>query len=206
MAHTHRGALRAVGLGMTVTAFAVSSATGAQTPAQLDSAFFALQEAADIVGMSAAVLRDGTVAWTGTFGVRQSGLSARVDRNTVFEAASLTEPVVAYAILRLVDRGVIDLDRPIAGILANERLARDARYTRVTPRMVLSHASGIVDGHGRGGADDTLAIAFDPGTSWGYSAEALIWLEKAIERKTGQRLTAFVRREVLEPLRPKRAT
>jgi len=60
-----------------------------------------------------AVLEDGKVAWSGGFGVRGVRDSAPVDANTVFEAASLSKPVVAYMALKLVDAGTLDLDRPL---------------------------------------------------------------------------------------------
>src|SRR5688500_830281 len=104
--------------------------------ARLDSAVPALMRAGEIAGISAAVVRDGALHWSGAYGVRNSTSGEPVDRSTVFDAASLTKPVVAYAVLRLADRGVLRLDEPIAGILPNDRMKHDERYARITPRMV----------------------------------------------------------------------
>ena len=167
----------------------------------LDSLLPALMAASDIPGMSIAVVRDGRVAWTGAFGVRSLATNARVDDNTVFDAASLTKPVFAYAVLRLADRGELDLDRPIAATLPNERMTHDARYQRITPRMVLAHSTGLPNWGG-----DTLSLTFEPGTDWGYSGEGYVWLADAVEKQTRLTLQQLLTREVFEPLGMHRST
>jgi CubicO group peptidase (beta-lactamase class C family) len=92
--------------------------------------------------MAMAVLEDGKVAWIGGFGVRGVRDSAPVDANTVFEAASLSKPVVAYMALKLVDAGTLDLDRPLREYGIVPDLA-DARANRITTRMILSHTTGL---------------------------------------------------------------
>ena len=75
----------------------------------------------------------------------------------VFEAASLSKPVFAAAVLTLVQKGQLDLDRPLLSYLPAGYLHRqnpfdsaaatapvaDPRLSRVTARMVLSHTSGL---------------------------------------------------------------
>ena len=69
-----------------------------------------MMEAAEIPGLSIAVLTEGEIAWSGAYGVKVAGSADSVTEHTVFEAASLSKPVFAYAVLRLAERGVIDLD------------------------------------------------------------------------------------------------
>jgi CubicO group peptidase (beta-lactamase class C family) len=118
-----------------------------------------------------------------------------VDTATVFEAASLSKPVFAYLVLRLADRGELDLDRPLFELLEYPRLAHDPRYRKITARIVLSHATGLPNWGG-----DTLHLRFDPGTDYGYSGEGFVFLQKALERATGLSLDALARREVFRPL------
>src|SRR5688572_21608945 len=69
--------------------------------------------AADTIpGFQVACVLDGEVAWTEGYGVRAQGSGAPVDPATVFDLGSLTKPVFAAAVLRLRDRGMIDLDAP----------------------------------------------------------------------------------------------
>jgi CubicO group peptidase (beta-lactamase class C family) len=154
-----------------------------------------LLEGSGVPGLSIAVVRDGRVIWAGAYGTRGDSAHAPVDTATVFEAASLSKPVFAYLALRLADQGVLDLDRPLAELLAYPRLPRDERARRITARLVLSHGTGLPNWGG-----EQLTLQFEPGTAYGYSGEGFVYLQRAIERVTGQSLEALARREVFEPL------
>ncbi len=69
-----------------------------------------LLEKGHVPGLSYAVIRDGKITEIGAHGTRDRSTGARVDQNTVFEAASLSKPVFAFAVLRLVDAGILSLD------------------------------------------------------------------------------------------------
>jgi CubicO group peptidase (beta-lactamase class C family) len=164
-----------------------TSALAAQLPALL--------ETSGVPGLSIAVVRDGRVAWTGAFGTMNDSARTPLDRRTIFEAASLSKPVFAYLVLRLVDRGLFDLDQPLHEILDYPRLSHDERYKRITARIVLSHGTGLPNWGG-----PRLSLRFDPGTDYGYSGEGFVFLQKALERLTGHTLDQLARREVFEPL------
>ncbi len=65
---------------------------------------------ADVPGLQLAYMDSGQVTLTAAFGYANSESKVPVTDNTVFEAASLSKPVFAYAVLRMVDRGEWDLD------------------------------------------------------------------------------------------------
>ena len=71
-----------------------------------------LLELASVPGLAMAVV-DGGRVWTRGFGRAIEDPAQSVSDDTVFEAASLGKPVFAYAVLRLVDAGLLDLDRPL---------------------------------------------------------------------------------------------
>lgn len=152
-------------------------------------------EASGVPGLSIAVVEAGRVVWAGGFGTRNDSARTPVDTATVFEAASLSKPVFAYLVLRLADRGELDLDRPLAEMLEYPRVEHDQRARRITARMVLSHATGLPNWGG-----EQLTLRFEPGTDYGYSGEGFVYLQKAIEHASGQSLEALARREVFEPL------
>lgn len=154
-----------------------------------------LLEQGNVPGLSIAVIRDGTLFWSGAFGVKSLETNEPVDTQTIFEAASLSKPVFAYAVLRLVERGEVDLDTPLAEYLPYKRLEHEPRYRQITARMVMSHSTGLPNWGG-----DRLDLAFDPGTAWSYSGEGFVYLQKTIEHLTGLTLDEFARREVFEPL------
>src|SRR6185312_15855739 len=68
-----------------------------------------LLELASVPGLGIAVIESGRV-WTRGFGQAIEETAQSVSDRTVFEAASLGKPVFAYAVLRLVGSGVLDLD------------------------------------------------------------------------------------------------
>jgi CubicO group peptidase (beta-lactamase class C family) len=115
---------------------------------------------------------------------------------TVFEAASLGKPLFAYAVLMLVDAGVLDLDRPLHEYLASA--ATDTpRMRRVTARHVLTHTSGLPNWRHVPGP---LEPATEPGETYAYSGEAFFYLQRVVERITGRPIARLLREDVLQPL------
>ena len=158
-----------------------------------------LMTEADIPGLSIAVIQDSKVAWTRGFGITNAETKARVNENTVFEAASLTKPVFAYATLKLVDDGKLDLDTPLVKYLPGRYdVGDDSRLDQITARHVLSHTTGFPNWRPRG--DKTLKMYFTPGDRFSYSGEGFVYLSKVVERITGESLEGFIKRTVFDPL------
>ncbi len=156
----------------------------------------ALMDSGGIPGLSITVIRSGNIAFARGFGVRGGNDSGRVDPNTVFEAASLSKPVVAYIALKLVDLGMLDLDRPITNYIAIPDL-NDPRVNRITTRMILSHTTGLQnERHG----DEPLTLAFNPGEQFRYSGEGFLLLQRVVESVSGESLEALAQRLVFKPL------
>jgi CubicO group peptidase (beta-lactamase class C family) len=169
-------------------------AAGADLRATLQRRVPELMRAGDVPGLSIAVIRDGQLFWSGAFGVADPATGAPARPETVFQAASLSKPVFAYLVLRLVDRGALGLDTPLVTYLPYERFA-DERASRITARMVLSHTTGLPNW-----GDDKLKLAFPPGERFSYSGEGFLYLQKVVERITGTPLAELARREVFVPL------
>src|SRR5262245_7812359 len=72
--------------------------------ARLQADIPALMKEAEVPGMSVAVIRGGKVFWQGNFGVKNTKAPETVGDSAVFEAASLSKPVFAYAVLKLVEQ------------------------------------------------------------------------------------------------------
>ncbi|MEN1728854.1 MAG: serine hydrolase domain-containing protein [Pseudomonadota bacterium] len=154
-----------------------------------------LMEDAQIPGLAIARIEAGEVQWSYALGVKDTSSGALVTEQTVFEAASLSKPVVAYITLRLAARGVLELDAPLWDEQGYERLAHDPRAREITARMVLTHNSGLPNWGGT-----PLELNNDPGTTWGYSGEGFVFLATVLERRTGKSLNELAREEVFEPL------
>lgn len=177
------------------TAAPVAPASGPELQAAMEREIPRLLREGEVPGLSIAVIRDKKIAWSGAFGVADPASGAPVRPDTVFQAASLTKPVVAYVTLRLADRGVIDLDRPLWGTLPHPRLEADPRARQITARHVLSHTTGLPNW-----GDDKLETRFPPGERFGYSGEGFVWLQKTLEKLTGTPIADLVRREAFAPL------
>lgn len=182
-----------IGAGLASASLPGQTSSGVAT---LDRLIPSLMKAGDVPGLGAVVVRDGKVLWHGAFGVKDATTSAAVDDNTIFEAASLSKPVFAYAVLKLVDAGVIDLDTPIVKYLPGDYV-EDSRLRSITPRRVLSHTAGFPNWR----SSRDLKIVFAPGERFSYSGEGFVYLQKAVEHATGHTLDRLMKRLVFDPLR-----
>jgi len=122
----------------------------------------------------------------------------KVTTNTIFEAASLSKCVFAYMVLRLYDRGIINLDTPLVTYTgAYERFdPADPRYAKITARMVLRHTTGLPNW----GNDKVAKLIFTPDSTFSYSGEGFQYLQRAVEKRTGKSLNENARQEVFIPL------
>ncbi|MBK9088352.1 MAG: serine hydrolase [Holophagales bacterium] len=154
-----------------------------------------------VPGVSIALVRDRKVAWTRSWGVADARTGAPVTGETLFEAASMTKPVFAFSVLKLVEQGRIDLDRPLAEYVAPPAVPFQEERLRITPRMVLSHTSGLPNWR-KGGEerDGPLPVLFAPGSRFGYSGEAIFQLQRAVEKVTGEPIEEHARRTLFAPL------
>jgi CubicO group peptidase (beta-lactamase class C family) len=148
-----------------------------------------------IPGLSVALGYEAALVWEQGFGVKNLLTHAPVTRQTLFEVASLSKPVVAYAALHLCTLGLLELDRPLAEYLPAEQ--RSPQLSLITLRHVLSHSTGLPNWQSEA---QPLRPRFEAGTRFGYSGEGYVYLQRAIEHVTGTTLAEFMRRRILEPL------
>ena len=166
---------------------------------QLEKDIPQLMKDADIPGLSAALIRDGKLVWRKNFGVADAETNEPVTDETIFEAASLTKIVTAYAALQLVDQGKLDLDKPLNQYLGNNYDAGDdKRIDLITARHVLTHCSGFPNWRPRN--SKILPIRFTPGEKFSYSGEGFVYLSKVIEHISSMRFDEYIKKNVLEPL------
>lgn len=169
-----------------------------QVIARLEHDIPRLMKDGDVPGLSIALLRDGEVVWHRGFGVKNAKTNDPVTESTVFEAASLSKPVFAHAVLKLVDSGKIDLDAPLKNYLpGNYDVGEDARLGQITARRVLSHTAGFPNWRS---SSKELKIHFTPGERFSYSGEGFVYLSKVIEQITGEKFNDFMKRSVFDPL------
>ena len=186
-----------------------------QLVAGLTKSIPSLMKQARIPGLSLALIRDGQVLWHGSFGVKNATTREPVTKETIFEAASLTKPLFAYAVLKLVEQGDLTLDAPLIGYvpekLIEEKLLdhplqlegfQIERFRKVTARQVLSHSSGLP--HGERGKP--YPIFFEPGEKYKYSAGGYYYLQLVVEHLKNKPLEQIIQEQVLDPLEMRRSS
>jgi CubicO group peptidase (beta-lactamase class C family) len=136
-----------------------------------------------IPGISAAIIKDGKLAWNKAFGVKSTASKEPVDTETVFEAASVSKTVFAYSVMKLNEKGILKIDEPLTTYLPKPFLEGDPRLNKVTARLVLSHRTGFPNWRS---PDEPLRLYFDPGSDFMYSGEGYFYLQSAITQLTGK--------------------
>jgi len=131
----------------------------------------------------------------------------------VMVAASLTKSAFATVVMKLVERGTLDLDKPIEEYLGKplgdfERYADlkgDPRTKKLTLRILLDHTAGFANF--RWLEDDRkLHIHSDPGTHYGYSGEGINIAQFVVEKVTGKSAAALMQEELYGPLKMERSS
>jgi CubicO group peptidase (beta-lactamase class C family) len=168
-------------------------------------------EAQHVAGAQVAVVNRGKIVWSEAFGVRSLDPPLPMQRTTTTWAASITKSIFATYVMQLVERGEFDLETPVAKQLPKpldqyepyhdtaSLLVQDVRWQRVTPRMLLSHTSGL-----RNFAfiedDKKMHIHFDPGTQYSYSGDGIAVLQLLVEVKKQRPLDALMQEAIFAPL------
>lgn len=120
-----------------------------------------------IPAISIAIINDGKIIFADNIGVKNLVTKEKVNQYSIFEACSLSKPVFAYFVMKQVQKGVIDLDKPLYQYYKEENIEWGENYKLLTARMILCHASGFPNW--REHANEKLTFLFPPGTRYDYS-------------------------------------
>ncbi|MGD0078694.1 MAG: serine hydrolase domain-containing protein [Sedimentisphaerales bacterium] len=171
------------------------------TKSEMDEFLKIQMDSMDIKGLSIAIINDAKVVYHLTRGIADINSSETVNGQTLFQAASLSKPIFAYFVMKIVEQGVLDLDTPLYKYLPYPDIEYDQRYKLITARMVLSHTSGFPNW--RPNYKGKLDIKFTPGTKYLYSGEGYMYLAKVIAHLTNRDLSnldSLFQQQVCEPL------
>lgn len=181
--------------------------------AAMDGYVEALRCQYGVPGLALAVIDHGEVKAVRTYGNRQLDPPKPLDRDTVMYGASLTKFVFATYVMKLVDQGQLDLDRPVMNYFPKPLpayaewadLAGDPRWRQLTLRMLLSHTSGWANYRffpPGGGYDPAAKLKFyyAPGQRYGYSGEGYILAQRVIEEGLQRDLSDDMTRCLFAPL------
>jgi len=180
----------------------------------LDECIPAIMKDYDIPGVCTALIQQGKTVWTKAYGYADLETGRRMTTDTHCRVESISKSVTAWGVMKLVEQGVIELDRPVQSYLKNWRLpASEFSGEKVTVRRLLSHSAGLPLG--------TIGVRYDPegeipslqaslsgdailqrepGQAFAYSNTGFNLLELLIEEVTGRDFAEYMATEVLVPL------
>lgn len=193
-----------------ITRTKTESAFLAATERELDKQF--------VGNFAMAVFKNGKLAFE-----KFHSAGKPVDRHTVFQVSSLSKWVSTVGILKLVENGTLDLDRPVSTYLTRWQLPSSPFNEQVTVRRLLSHTAGLTDGLGYSGfeipeqvqtleeslthaadADDGVSgsvfVGIKPGTEFKYSGGGYTLLQLIVEEVTGMSFADYMKQSVFIPL------
>ncbi|MEO8378697.1 MAG: serine hydrolase [Acidobacteriota bacterium] len=174
-----------------------------------------------IPAVSLAVVDDGRVVLAAAYGQADVASGRRATTSTLFQAASISKPVTAMAVVDLVARGKLSLDVPVNTLLTSWQLPANAltTVTPVTVRQLLSHSGGTTvhgfAGYARSATrpalpqilsgvppanNDPVLVDLAPNTKYVYSGGGTTIVQAVVVDQTGMPFPAFMRKTVLEPL------
>lgn len=174
--------------------------------AQIDSTVGRLIEVAHVTGAGIAIFHGRKLVYLKAYGLRDTEKYLPLTPDTVMSAASLTKAAFATVVMRLVQSGQLNLDKPIEQYLGQPLgdfpsyadLKGDPRTARLTLRILLDHTSGFANFRWFE-TDRKLHFHSDPGTHFGYSGEGLDLAQFVVEKVTGRSVTELMQQELYGP-------
>jgi CubicO group peptidase (beta-lactamase class C family) len=163
---------------------------------------------AKVVGLAVALVHTSEgesdpVVWQRGFGLTDAEPGEPVTPETVFQAASLSKPAFAYAVLVASRDGLLDLDTPLSAYLPGPYIPDEPRLNQITARHVLSHTPGFPNWRPK---EQPLRIHFAAGERFAYSGEGFVYLQRVVEHLSRQPLDAWMRSRLLDPLGMRRSS
>jgi CubicO group peptidase (beta-lactamase class C family) len=186
---------------------------------ELDKNIERLLKAANVHGIGISIFNRNEVVYKKTVGYKRADTKAPLLPTTNFYGASLSKAVFAVLVMKLVEEGVLDLDKPLESYLPKpiyeytpatrwhddyRSLRNDTLYKKITARMCLSHTGGFPNWRWDE-KDETLRVKFDPGTRYGYSGEGMVYLQVVLEKLLGKPLDTLVQEKIFGPLEMKQS-
>lgn len=173
--------------------------------ARLDAEIARLMTKEDVKGLAVAIIENDAISHLKAYGFRNVEQKLPLGQETVMYGASLTKAAFAYMVLQLVDEGLIELDRPIPDYLDKplpsyedwKSLEGDEEWRLLTPRMMLSHSTGLANLRFLE-PDQDLRFHFRPGSGYAYSGEGFYLLQFILEEGLGLDVRAEMQRRIFD--------
>lgn len=151
----------------------------------------------NIPSVGIGLINNGKLQQVRLYGEKHKGHP--VDSKTIYKIASLTKPIAAIITLKLVEKGLWDLDEPVANYHIDNDVKDAPELNLLTTRLILSHRSGFPNWRYLS-ETNTLEFEFEPGVKFQYSGEGFEYLRKALEAKFNKGIEDLAEELLFEPL------
>jgi len=183
---------------------------------ELSEQIEALTRAANVHGLTVTIFYDAEKVYSRAFGYSDQPANKPLQTSTEIYGASLSKAVFSVLVMKLVEQGLLDLDKPLQDYVKEplwqnrastskawhedlSALRTDPRYRRITARMSMSHTTGL-SGWRWFEPDQKLQIHFEPGSQFSYSGEGMTLLQIVMQKVTGKTLEQLMQENVFGPL------
>ncbi|MFP3599115.1 serine hydrolase [Chryseobacterium sp. SIMBA_029] len=180
-----------------------------------------------IPGVSIAVIKDSKVIWSKTYGVADEDTKVPVNSKTLFQAASMSKPVSAYAALKEVEMGKINPDADVNSYLKSWKVPENefTKEKKVTLKNIISHTAGLTVGgflgyeagqpvptllqvlNGQSPANSPgIVVDKIPGSPFRYGGGGYCVMQQMLIDIEGKDFATIMKEKVLVPLDMKNST
>lgn len=172
--------------------------------------FKAVMQKFNAVGASVAVVKNGKIIYTHSFGLKDLDKKTELTDRDIFRIASISKSFSATSIMQLVEAGKLSLDDDFGDLVGFK--IRNPKYPdqKITLKMALSHTSSLNDSQGYLNLDlinpdknpnwDKCYNDYAPGSKFDYCNLNFNIIGAIIEKKSGKRFDNYVKNHVLKPL------
>ena len=180
----------------------------------LDKTIERLLHAADVQGLEISIFNNNRIVYKKAFGYTRSDTRLPLQTNSNMYGASFSKAVFAVLVMKLVEEGALDLDKPLQQYLSKpiydykpltrwhdnySDLKNDSLYKKITARMCLDHTTGFANWRWDE-KDEKLRVNFEPGKKYNYSGEGMVYLQVVLEKMLGKSLETMMQEKIFTPL------
>jgi serine-type D-Ala-D-Ala carboxypeptidase/endopeptidase len=186
------------------------------TANELTSNINRLIKAGHVTGMVVAVFNENKPVYEKAFGYKNKAAGEPMQINTEFYGASLSKAVFSVLVMKLVEEGILDLDKPLQDYLPKpiydyppvtprawhedySGLKEDSNYKKITARMCLDHTTGFPNWRWNA-PDQKLRTKSEPGIRYEYSGEGMVYLQVVLEKMLNMPLDSMMQQKIFRPL------
>lgn len=185
------------------------------TVAEMDNKIKSLMVLGNVHGLAISIFNHDEPVYKKTFGYKNATTKEPIRTDCNIYGASLSKAVFATFVMQLVEKGTLNLDKPLQSYLPKPiydytptkkwhdnylDLKEDTLYAKITARMCLDHTSGFPNWRWDE-PDQKLRVKATPGSRYSYSGEGLVYMQVVLEKLLDKSLEQLMQENVFVPLK-----